>query len=189
MRASFQILTVAITLAGFVGCNDADTPTDSSEVQKEIGEALETTGDYLAQQRDAFAKEMQGQMATIDDRLTVLRAKADEASGEAKVELQEALAALEQECSTLDEHIESAAEKSGDAWKDAKQTISAKAKALQDRIEKTLTDNETQNKDAPSADLGEASATTNVGQCHVGSLQSPSHQYLLCCRAGTYASV
>lgn len=143
MKTSIQALAIALAAPGFgVGCSDYDTPTDSSDVQREIGEALDATGEYLTEQRKAFAKEMQGQMSTIDDRLTVLRAKIDAASGDAKVELQESLTELEQEFSTLDEHMESAAEKSGDAWEKAKREISTKAEALQQRIEKTITDNE-----------------------------------------------
>lgn len=135
---------VALT-AGLSGCGDApppasipnpestmpstdgetttdEEPVTSTDVEREMDEAIDTASQYAGQTKDEYQAAMQKKLDELDAKIDELQAKTDTASKEAKEdakrEYEEAMAALKEKRQAMSEKFTEIKEASGDAWRD-----------------------------------------------------------------------
>ncbi len=144
---STQLITgvlVALT-AGLSGCGDApppasipnpnsaittngdETTTDkqpvtSTDVERELDEAVNVASKYAGQTKDEYQASMQKKLDELDAKINALQTRTDTASKEvkedAKREYEEAIATLKQKRQAMSAKFAEIKNASGDAWKD-----------------------------------------------------------------------
>lgn len=134
----------AMTLSvGLSGCGDAPPPASISnpeagsrvadgtplpgevtadDVQREIGEAVDTAAKYADQTREEYQQAMQNKLDALDADIEALQAKADaqaeDASEDARREYEEAMEALREKRRAMGQRFSEFKDASGDAWHD-----------------------------------------------------------------------
>ncbi len=136
---------ISLLVTSAMGCEENSSLPDSSKMEKEVGEAWDATSEYFAEQRDAFVESTREELGQLDDRLALLRAKAEEATGDAQAVLKQQIGELEEECASMDEHLEQLSADSEEAWEEAKRSIKTSLGELRDRIDNAIREDETSN--------------------------------------------
>lgn len=130
----FQMTVVALYLIIFVGTDPAwaderSGGSSAAEVSREAKEAIEATKEYTAEQKDAFQKAVKRELEDLQANLKVLQQKTNEASAEARLQLQKAVTKLEQKKEVARKKLEELNAASTLAWSALKEGMNA---ALQD---------------------------------------------------------
>ncbi|MFC1657699.1 hypothetical protein ACFL2P_03930 [Candidatus Moduliflexota bacterium] len=76
--------------------NDAKVTVSSDDVAKEVGEAVETTKDYLLQKKDDFLSRFDERMEASEEKIDELRRGISEAGEAGRVKMEEHLEVLRQ---------------------------------------------------------------------------------------------
>lgn len=72
-----------------------ELPVTPGTIAKEARETVEATVQYTVQEKDAFQRKAQEELALLQKRMAVLQAKTDKASASARTELQKSIRELE----------------------------------------------------------------------------------------------
>lgn len=92
----------------------------AEDVKKEVSEAVETTKAYLAEQKKKYVEEMETELADYRRRIDELQKKAEEATGEAKADMEKQIEKLREKQEAARKKLDEL-EKSGEkAWEDLK---------------------------------------------------------------------
>jgi len=120
--ALLALLPLAISCDGSSDNGDGEQQKISpQEVGKKIGEAANATADYVAQEWKEFADSMRDRLDKADERIKELRKKAEEATGDAKKELERAAQRLAEKQKKLREQLKELGDRSGAAWEEAEE--------------------------------------------------------------------
>lgn len=119
MRTTTTILTLGLLLSG---CGDSP---EAEETRRQIGEAAERTGDYLAKQGRTLRDNIAAGLGNMDERLAELDDRAAEAGTAASERWNELSAELADEREVLQQKLEEWKNASGDAAADARQEVEA----------------------------------------------------------------
>jgi uncharacterized coiled-coil DUF342 family protein len=86
-----------VLLAGLMVCQSvgAQSPTGTDKIVKGARETLEATKEYTDQQKTAFQRKAQEELAALQQQITALRGKVEDASVSTRAELQKSLNELE----------------------------------------------------------------------------------------------
>jgi hypothetical protein len=123
--ASFLILGSFLALAA--GCNDAGrtmSPEDAAvkdRARQERREAFDATADELRVERDQIARQMEDGLKELDAKMDTLGQQIAQATGDAKVRLQQEWDELEPQRKAAQERLDEMKKSSSAAWKDLKQ--------------------------------------------------------------------
>ncbi len=92
----------------------------AKDVKRETGEALETTKDYLAQQKEKYQKDAESTLNDINNKIKELQSKAEQAGADTKVKYQEIIEGLRKKQGEAQSKLNDLKSKSADAWEDVK---------------------------------------------------------------------
>ncbi|MDX1500766.1 MAG: hypothetical protein R3325_00270 [Thermoanaerobaculia bacterium] len=126
----------AVALLLFPGCSggessDGETAeVTAAEVKTQVKEAARAVKSYTFNQKEEFEAWGRKRLAKLDLRLEKLREEAAQATGDARKELSQSLAALESQRKELDAKLEAALASSSDAWDDLRSGFSQAQKEL-----------------------------------------------------------
>jgi cytochrome c556 len=124
----FALLAVA---AFSLGCNKEETPSQQvDKVSAETKKAAEEMKHYSYSQKDEFVKEMQVQLASLNQDLDKLSAKVESSSDAVKTEAKPKLQALRDQAATLNTQLEAVKSSTESTWKD----VEAGTKKAYDKV-------------------------------------------------------
>ena len=117
--------TLFITLlaaAGFAaGCDkDKTTAQQIATVSNETTQATQDMKDYTYAEKDAFVKDMQAQLTTLNQDLDKLSAKIESSSDAVKAEAKPKLQALRDQAATLNQQLADAQNATESTWDSVK---------------------------------------------------------------------
>jgi len=139
------VLTLSVIILSLVGCGKeqgaiaaaTNVPADNLDKLKEqTRNAVSTTKDYLAQQKDRWQKRYSDQLSEFDKRLADLKAKSTQAGGKAKAEWSKALSQLEQKKESAAQKLEQFKNAGADRW----QALKTNAETAFADLEKSFKD-------------------------------------------------
>ncbi len=107
----FLSLLLSLSLAQNVFAKTA------TEVKEKAGETVDAAADYTREQKDAFVKEMEENLATLKTKIKELKAKASKSKDESVVK-------LEKEQKSLEHDLAAMKNSSGRAWGKLKAGVS-----------------------------------------------------------------
>ena len=133
LLAVIAALVIAIPLSG-----PAIGETTSDELAKETKEAFEAFKAYMVDKKNdavAHGKEL---LKKTDAEIDKLQAKADEASGDAKVAYEEEIDNLKEKRAAAAQKLDDLGDASADSWDDAKAGFTEAYKALYDAYKEAV---------------------------------------------------
>lgn len=102
-----------------------EVPPSTSEIQRESKEMAVAVNDYTIDQKEELQEQVQQQLSSLDDKVNRLQAKAENASEEAKTELNALSADVNQKLQTAKRRAEQLQNASVDTWNDAKSNLAS----------------------------------------------------------------
>jgi DNA anti-recombination protein RmuC len=118
-----KILTVVfLSIVSFtIGCNQEKSTSDQiDKVQSETKAAARDMKDYTYTQKSEFVKQMELQLAVVNEDLNKLAAKIESSSDSVKAEAKPKLQALRDQVSTLNEQLDKAKNATESTWDSVK---------------------------------------------------------------------
>lgn len=142
LQYSFAALVLALFVAGCDRGENPPTPQSETkatgqEVKREMKEAVDTTKQYLAENKDEFVAKTETKLRELDARIVELTAKTGTVKDDAKAEADQLMAALRQQRSEVDKQLKTLKESSKEMWTDAKAAFETAFDELQKAYEKT----------------------------------------------------
>jgi hypothetical protein len=138
-----RILTSAcVTMACVLicGCNAENSPpparpTTDADVHRDVGKAVETTGNYLSEKRDEYTVELKQRLTGLDGKIAELKQRASTLGEEARERWKPQLERLEELRAETETKLEAVQKASGPAWEDFKQGAESAWKKLHEAYE------------------------------------------------------
>ena len=112
----------------------------AQDVKREATEAVDTTSDYLAQQKREFIAKAEHDLADLGTAMEDLRTRAQGATAETKAKMDEALRNLERERTQTQQKLSDLKSASANAWQDAKAGFQSALERLRQSYEKVKQD-------------------------------------------------
>lgn len=136
----FTVIVISVCVALVERHVTAETKSDVSaqDVKKETKEALETTKEFTAQQKEDFQRKMRAELDRMQKQIDHLTAKANQAKKDAQAELNKAIGELQKQKDAAGkklQELESASEK---AWGDLKSGLNAAMEDLEKSYKRAL---------------------------------------------------
>lgn len=133
LLAVIAALVIAIPLSGpVIG------ETTSDKLAKETKEAMEAFKAYMVEKKNDAIEHGKVLLDKTDAEIDVLQAKADDASGDAKVAYQKEIENLKQKREVAANKLDELEDASADSWDDAKDGFTEAYKALYDAYKEAL---------------------------------------------------
>lgn len=140
------VLTAAVLGLALVGCEDRPAEEDlgppdtlpsptADDVKRETAEAGAVLFRYSQERYDAFRAEMRQRLATAQAQLQSLREQAAEASGDARMRMQDAIERAEEQRAELAERLEELEVTGERAWTDVETGFEAAWRDLEAALE------------------------------------------------------
>jgi len=131
-RASILLAVIAALVIAIPLSGPAIGETTSDELAKETKEAFEAFKAYMIDKKNDAVAHGKDLLKKTDAEIDILQAKADEASGDAKVAYQKEIENLEQKREVAAKKLDELGDASADSWDDAKDGFTEAYKALYD---------------------------------------------------------
>jgi uncharacterized protein YukE len=131
-RLSIKIAIIAALVITIPLSGPALGETTSDELAKETKEAMEAFRAYMVEKKNDAIEHGKVLLDKTDAEVDVLQAKADEASGDAKVVYQKEIENLKQKREVAANKLDELDDASADSWDDAKDGFTEAYKALYD---------------------------------------------------------
>jgi uncharacterized protein YukE len=133
LLAVIAALVIAIPLSGpTIG------QTTSDELAKETKEAMEAFKAYMVEKKNDAVAHGKDLLKKTDAEIDKMQAKADEASGDAKVAYQKEIEDLKQKREVAAKKLGELGDASSDSWDDAKEGFTEAYKALYDAYKEAV---------------------------------------------------
>lgn len=129
---------VLLTMPVAVSAGAADKQVSGGTVAKEAQEAVIATKDYTIQQKDAFQRKVQAELDEIQVHITKLRGQVNQASTEARTDIQKAIAELEKKRDLAKKKAEDIHSATASSWEQVKSKTAAAMDDLRDSVNRTL---------------------------------------------------
>lgn len=149
MKLQYSFVALALAML-VVGCDRSDqsgsqtSPPPQSErqatgqeVKREMKEAVNTTRQYLAENKDEFVAKTEKKLRELDARIVELTARTGTLKEDAKAEADQLMTALRQQRSEVDKQLNALKQSSKEMWTDAKAAFETVFDELQKAYEKT----------------------------------------------------
>lgn len=147
LQYSFTALVLALLLAGCDRSDQTGSGTSSSsppekettgrDVKREAQETVDTTKQYLADNKDEFVAAVEKKLHDLDARIAELRGKAAPLKEDAKAEADKLMTALNQKRSELNEQLDGLKQTSKEKWAEAKAAFETAFADLEKAYENT----------------------------------------------------
>jgi len=119
------LLGLAVTVSAAEKKEESVPPrTDSADVRKETGEAIDAMTAKARQERDEFVGKAQKEMAELNKKMAELKKKAKKLSGEGKAELDRQIQNLEPELKEAEQKLADMKSATGEKWEELKAGVS-----------------------------------------------------------------
>lgn len=116
----------------------AESKASAEKVVKETQEAIEATKEYTAQQKEAFQRKAQEELAAIHRQILGLREKIAKASESARADLQKSLNELEKKKDGVKERLDELKGATGAKWHEAREGMNNALNELKHSYQKLL---------------------------------------------------
>lgn len=139
------VAVVALLIAGCEprteqeGRYEAPPEIKTEEVEREVGQAVDATKRYAAENKDEFVAAMDRKLEQLDDEIDRLGEKAENLAGEAKVEAKQALDNLRVQRAKLDKSLQELKDSSRETWSDVKSGFESAMNELEKSYENLKT--------------------------------------------------
>jgi peptidoglycan hydrolase CwlO-like protein len=130
LQYSFAALVLALSLAGCdrsdqagSGASPASPPereTTARDVKREVHETIDTTKQYVADNKDEFVAKVEKKLHDLDARIAELSGKAAPLKEDAKAEADRLMTSLNQKRSELNDQLDGLKQASKEKWAEAK---------------------------------------------------------------------
>ncbi len=127
-----------LTLPVVVAAGVSDKSVTGETVVREAQEAVTATKDYTIQQKDAFERKVQAELAEIQGHITQFRGQVKHASTEARTDIQKAIGELEMKKDLAHKKVESLHSATASSWGQVKSKTVAAMDDLRDSVTRTL---------------------------------------------------
>ncbi|MBF8277239.1 MAG: hypothetical protein HW390_2312 [Candidatus Brocadiaceae bacterium] len=97
----------------------------AKDVKRETGEALETTKNYVAQQKEKYQKDAESTLNDINNKIKGLQSKAEQAGADTKDKYNEIIEGLRKKQEEAQTKLGDLKSRSADAWEDVKSGMDA----------------------------------------------------------------
>ena len=147
LQHSFKALVLASL---FAGCDRGDqsgssassksgseTPTTGEEVKRQVQETVNTTKQYLAENKDEFVASAEKKLHELDASIAELSGKAAPLKEDAKAEADKLMTALNQKRSEIKGQLDGLKQASKEKWADAKAAFETALADLEKAYENT----------------------------------------------------
>ncbi len=104
-----KILSLIFPVALVTCLSSAAWSTSATDVKSKAGATVDAAGDYTKEQKDAFVKEMEGNLATLKAKINKMKSNADHSKDAAVLK-------LEKDQKDLETNISEMKKSSGKAW-------------------------------------------------------------------------
>ncbi len=131
---------VSLAIAGLLPCSGraAESAASAEKVAKEAQEAIEATREYTAQQKDAFQRKAQEELAAIQRQIIGLREKITKASESTRADLQKSLNELEKKKDSVRERLDELKGTTDAKWHEVRQGMNDALNELKHSYQKLL---------------------------------------------------
>lgn len=132
------ILLVSIT--GLVICQHvgAESPVGTDKIVKQARETIEATKEYTDQQKTAFQRKAQEELAALQQQIAALRGKVADASASTRAELQKSLNELEKKKDGVREQLDGLKQTTDKKWQDVQDGMNSALHELKQSYQKLL---------------------------------------------------
>jgi len=130
------ILLVSAAALSLMACGGNQTDTTAEDVQQEAQEAVETTGQFLSQERQEYMTGIEQKMNHMETRIAELKEKAAQAGEAQKKEVLEDVQQLEVKYDAARESMNKLQSSSEEAWEEMKSGLEAAVDEVDDAYER-----------------------------------------------------
>jgi chromosome segregation ATPase len=121
MKNKTLVITFLSIAVFAVGCNKEQTPTEQiAKVQTETKQAAQDMKDYTFAQKAEFVKEMQSQLAALNQDLDQLAAKIEKSNDAVKADAKPKLQALRDQAAQLNKQLDDVRNANESTWDSVK---------------------------------------------------------------------
>jgi Skp family chaperone for outer membrane proteins len=131
------LLGLALTASAAEKPEEGAPPkTDSADVRKEVGEAVDAVAAKARQERDEFVVKAQKEMAELNKKMAELRKKAKKLGGEAKARLDRQIREMEPERKAAEQKLADLKSATEEKWEELKTGVSSAIDRLTQAMQK-----------------------------------------------------
>lgn len=112
--------------------------TGPDKIVKEAWETLEATKEYTDQQKSAFQRKAQEELAVLQQQITALRGKVEDASVSTRAELQKSLTELEKKKDGVRKQLDELKQTTDKKWQDVQDGMNSALQELKQSYQKLL---------------------------------------------------
>ena len=129
-----------VSVAGLFVCQNvgAESTSGTDKIVKEARETIEATKEYTDQQKSAFQRKAQEELAALQQQITALRGKVADASASTRVELQKSLNELEKKKDAVREQLDGLKHTTDKKWQDVHDGMNGALHELKQSYQKLL---------------------------------------------------
>lgn len=112
----------------------SDDPVTGDDVEREIGEAINTTVEFTKQKRDEYAEGLEQKLAELDNDIARMEEKAGALKDDAKQKWAEQIAKLREQRKAAAEKLAKVKESSAEAWQELKTSMDSSWTSLKEGV-------------------------------------------------------
>ena len=129
-----------VPVAGLMVCQNvgAESTTGPDRIVKEARETIEATKEYTDQQKTAFQRKAQEELAALHQQIAVLRGKVEDASASTRAELQKSLNELEKKKDGVRKQLDELRHTTDRKWQEVQDGMNGALHELQQSYQKLL---------------------------------------------------
>lgn len=129
-----------VPITGLIVCQSAgaESMTGADKIVKEARETLEATKEYTDQQKSAFQRKAQEELAALHQQITALRGKVEDASVSTRAELQKSLTELEKKKDGVRKQLDELKQTTDKKWQDVQDGMNSALQELKQSYQKLL---------------------------------------------------
>ena len=116
----------------------AESTSGTEKIVKEARETLQATKEYTDQQKAAFQRKAQEELAALQQQITALRGKVEDASASTRTELQKSLNELEKKKDGVREKVDELRQTTDKKWQDVQDGMNSALHELKQSYQKLL---------------------------------------------------
>lgn len=140
MRCRWLSGVLWVLMPGLIVCQNvgAESTAGADKIVKEARETIEATKEYTDQQKTAFQRKAQDELAALQQQIVALRGKVVDASTSTRAELQKSLNELEKKKDGVREQLDALKQTTDKKWQDVQDGMNSALHELKQSYQKLL---------------------------------------------------
>ena len=140
MRCRWLSGVLWVLVPGLIVCQNvgAESTAGADKIVKEARETIEATKEYTDQQKTAFQRKAQDELAALQQQIVALRGKVVDASTSTRAELQKSLNELEKKKDGVREQLDALKQTTDKKWQDVQDGMNSALHELKQSYQKLL---------------------------------------------------